>query len=103
VEKFCTKYNISMLQHKLPREDEGQKSLYRHLLVYDKTETLFCFVPKTGCTNLRILFFLVQGKDIVLNSSKDINGLGIISTMIVWPSVGKSTTCNLILQNICSN
>ena len=55
------KYNLSSQQYVLPSEDEGSKSLYRHLLVNDKTRTLFSFVPKTGCTNLRILFFLVQG------------------------------------------
>ena len=40
---------------------EGGHSFNRHILINDKAETLFCFVPKVGCTNLKVLFFVVQG------------------------------------------
>ncbi len=33
----------------------------RNILLYDDAETAFCFVPKVGCTTLKVLFFTVQG------------------------------------------
>ena len=44
----------------LPGENGGK--FYRHILLNDKAQTLFCFVAKVGCTNLKVLFFAVQGE-----------------------------------------
>lgn len=34
---------------------------YRHILLTWDLSTLYCFAPKTGCTNLRVLFYVSQG------------------------------------------
>ncbi len=62
VDKFCRKYNLSGLGGQLPTTNATKSTLYRHLLVNDKSKTLFCFAPKTGCTNLRVLFFITLGE-----------------------------------------
>lgn len=62
VDKFCRKYNLSHTAGQLPSDNSTSSTLNRHVLVNDKAQTLFCFAPKTGCTNLRIIFFLVMGK-----------------------------------------
>lgn len=62
VDLFCKTHNLSQQALQLPGETEGDtECLYRHLLLNDKTNTMFCFVPKAGCTNLRVLFFMAQG------------------------------------------
>lgn len=33
----------------------------RQMLVNDKARTAYCYVPKAGCTTLKILFFKAQG------------------------------------------
>jgi hypothetical protein len=35
--------------------------LGRHILLNSRSKAAFCFVPKIGCTNLKILFFIAQG------------------------------------------
>ncbi len=62
VDEFCKHHNLSHHAFQLPRAKENAaSSLYRHLLLNDKTGTLFCFVPKVGCTNLKLLFFVAIG------------------------------------------
>lgn len=58
---YCHKHNLSDQALQLP-EGNSTGGLYRHLLINDKARTLFCFAPKTGCTNLRMIFFLVLGE-----------------------------------------
>ena len=55
LDEFCKLHsNNTEWQVSLP-------TLYRHLL-FDKTsEAMFCFVPKTGCTNLKDMFLANQG------------------------------------------
>jgi hypothetical protein len=55
VEKFCRAYD--QWKAALP---EGMKD--RQMLVSDKTKTAVCYVPKTGCTTLKVLLFLSLGK-----------------------------------------
>lgn len=45
----------------LPRSPYKDLILSRHLLVDDRTNTLFCFAPKVGCTNLKLALFNAQG------------------------------------------
>ena len=37
------------------------QTYHQHMLMDDKSRTLFCFAPKVGCTNLKLLFFINQG------------------------------------------
>ena len=62
VDQFCKRHNLSNQALVLPEAERvDTECLYRHLLLNDKTRTLFCFVPKAGCTNLKLLFFIAQG------------------------------------------
>lgn len=60
VEKFCQLYMFDT-KYKLPRSAYQDRILSRHLLVDDHSNTLFCFVPKVGCTNLKLALFYAQG------------------------------------------
>ncbi len=51
VERFCQVYNDSKRDRKIPG----------HLMLYDDAKTAFCFVPKVGCTTLKVIFFTAQG------------------------------------------
>jgi hypothetical protein len=62
VARFCHYYNMSHDAGVLPTSNVSATPLYRHLLLNDKAQTIFCFAPKAGCTNLRLLFFLVLGE-----------------------------------------
>ena len=47
VAKFCSKYNLNGARLILPRRGSpSQQVLFRHLLLNDKTQTMFCFAPK---------------------------------------------------------
>ena len=37
------------------------QTYYQHMLIDERSKTLFCFAPKVGCTNLKLLFFISQG------------------------------------------
>ena len=42
-------------------KDNNVYSYHRHVLLDDKHKILFCFVPKVGCTNLKLVVFVNQG------------------------------------------
>ena len=50
-----------LLEKKGGRLDDEAYSFNRHMLLDDKHHILFCFVPKIGCTNLKLLVFVNQG------------------------------------------
>ena len=54
MDDFCREHNLIYKSTKRP-------NIGRHMLLNDQTRTAFCFAPKVGCTNLKILFFLSQG------------------------------------------
>ena len=60
VDAYCTKYHHF---HPVPGlSDLRQKdNLYRHLIVDDKEQVIFCFVEKAGCTNMKRLMFVNMG------------------------------------------
>ena len=41
--------------------NDEEYSFNRHMLLDDRHKILFCFVPKIGCTNLKLLMFVNQG------------------------------------------
>ena len=55
VENYCAKYDPHPSNH-LYESAYGQ-----HMLVDDTHSVVFCFLPKVGCTNLKLLFFVSQG------------------------------------------
>ena len=66
MDKFCESHGLGDQAYGLPNENEGDVAFYKHLLVNDKAQTTFCFIPKVGCTNLKVLFFVVQGERIII-------------------------------------
>ena len=41
---------------------QDDRSFNHHMLIDDTHRVLFCFAPKVGCTNLKLLFFVNQGE-----------------------------------------
>lgn len=56
VDSFCSHYNYTF-----PTSKRLIAALNRHILVHEDARVLFCFVPKSGCTTLKILFYVSQG------------------------------------------
>ena len=55
VDRFCTKFSPLLFN------SSHFQAYNRHMLTDDMHSILFCFLPKTGCTNLKLLFFVNQG------------------------------------------
>lgn len=54
VDAFCSKYN--------PDSNRRMGSIYhRHILTDISHKVLLCYLPKNGCTNLKLLFYVNQG------------------------------------------
>ena len=55
MQDYCSRYDPipSLTAHPL--------AFSRHILLDDIHQILFCFLPKVGCTNLKLLFFASQG------------------------------------------
>ena len=60
MEEFCAKYHHFHREPRLPTLREGD-DLYRHLIVDDKEKVIFCFVEKSGCTDMKRLMFVNMG------------------------------------------
>ena len=58
MDKFCKVYH----------NPEDTKYLMINILLYDEAKTAFCFVPKAGCTTLKVIFFTAQGKSFKVNT-----------------------------------
>lgn len=70
--ELCTKYNFSS---ELPDENYTQTELYHHLLYDDSKRIIFCYVPKSGCSNWKRMFAVLNGTvqaDDIERPSKDI-------------------------------
>ena len=69
MDEYCERYNMDDVKYKLPvplsldprAKNNKVYSYNRHLLLDDTHRILFCFVPKVGCTNLKLLVFVSQG------------------------------------------
>ena len=61
MDEFCQKRGLNDINFTFSQEYEERFAFRRHMLLDDTHEVLFCFVPKVGCTNLKLLFFVSQG------------------------------------------
>ena len=66
IDEFCEQYGLNKQQYTLPVEAQEVGDFHRHMLVDKHRETMFCFVPKAGCTNLKIIFLANQ--DLIPNA-----------------------------------
>ena len=58
VEKFCQRHGITSA---LPSEQHSLQLLFHHLIYSDDREVLFCYVPKTGSSNLKAMLLTLEG------------------------------------------
>lgn len=56
VDDFCQRNDLNF---------KKLSKLGRHILIDKRSKTAFCFAPKVGCTNLKILFFITQGNNMI--------------------------------------
>ena len=61
MDEFCLKHDLDDIKFTLPQRHEHYFAFRRHMLFDERNQVLFCFVPKVGCTNLKLLFFVSQG------------------------------------------
>ena len=67
VDLFCKKHGMDDIKYQLPTRSPTNKKwdepyfYNRHLLIDPNHQLLFCFVPKVGCTNLKLLIFTTLG------------------------------------------
>ena len=101
VEKFCLLYMFDV-KYKLPRSWYQDPILSRHLLVDNHSNTLFCFAPKVGSTNLKLALLYAQSllskED--LDKAKDNIDQGRLKECIVMDSFlsRKKSECIEILK-----
>ena len=58
VDKFCEEYEMIVKEYGNPKAEVFWD---RQMLVSDKTQTAYCYVPKAGCTTQKVLLFLSLG------------------------------------------
>ena len=56
--QFCIHYNHSV---DLPQDNYTRQELYHHLLYDDSKRIIFCYVPKSGCSNWKRMFAVLNG------------------------------------------
>ena len=56
--QFCIQHNHSP---ELPQDNYTQQELYHHLLYDDSKRIVFCYVPKSGCSNWKRMFAVLNG------------------------------------------
>lgn len=61
IEKYCRKHNLDRTMYTLPENETERNLLNRHLIFDDKRKSLFCFVEKIGCTDMKRLMFVTVG------------------------------------------
>jgi hypothetical protein len=61
VEKYCSQYDSYLHHPSIYNHSVMPQNYDRHMLTDPKHNVLFCFLPKVGCTNLKLLFFVTQG------------------------------------------
>ena len=61
IAKYCRKYHMDDMLYTLPENETERNLLNRHLIFDDKRRSLFCFVEKIGCTDMKRLMFVTVG------------------------------------------
>ena len=61
MEEFCSKYKSELQLLTDMYYNRSQEMLYRHLLYDDHYRIIYCYVPKTGCTNMKQAFAVMNG------------------------------------------
>ena len=61
MEEFCGKYKPELQLVTDLYYNRSQEMLYSHLLYDDHYRIIYCFVPKTGCTNMKQAFAIMNG------------------------------------------
>ena len=61
IEKYCKRQGLEDQAFTVPANKAEKDLLYRHLLFDDIRKSLFCFVEKVGCTNMKRLIFVSVG------------------------------------------
>ncbi|CAI8054427.1 Carbohydrate sulfotransferase 14, partial [Geodia barretti] len=59
MKEFCKKHVF--VRESLPSDPPTAKLFYRHLIFEEHTQSMFCFVPKIGCTNMKRLMLYMGG------------------------------------------
>ncbi len=60
IDRYCRKHGLQDTKYKLP-DNATKELLFRHLIFDDKQKSLFCFVEKVGCTDMKRLLFVMSG------------------------------------------
>ena len=100
--EFCSDYDELRLLYSLPDELTHKDYFNRHLLRNKDSDILYCFVPKSGCTNLKALFYISQGllPISVLNQSQPKLNAQVENLLIKYSFRGLSTmSCIKSLKN----
>ena len=63
------------LNYSIPTDEESKPAFNQHMVLDNKHGILFCYMPKVGCTNLKLLFFVNQGVVPHSELSKDRDGV----------------------------
>ena len=61
IAKYCRKYHMDGMLYTLPENETERNLLNRHLIFDDRRRSLFCFVEKIGCTDMKRLMFVTVG------------------------------------------
>ena len=87
--------------YSLPNEKNLEHDFYRHILRNRDSNILYCFVPKSGCTNLKALFYVSQGllPESVLNQSQQNLNNQLDTVLYTYSFRGINTTCKNSLKN----
>lgn len=59
--EFCTKHESGPEVLSGAYYNRSQEILYSHLLYDDRHRIVYCYVPKTGCTNMKQAFAVING------------------------------------------
>lgn len=59
IKEFCRRHIF--VGEQLPSDPPTAKLFYRHLIFEEHSQSLFCFVPKIGCTNMKRLMLYMGG------------------------------------------
>ena len=62
MEQFCEKYHQGGPDYAV--------NLGVHILTDDNAKLAYCFVPKVGCTHLKVAFFRAQGMNLAMGSHR---------------------------------